>query len=105
MWKNDPYGVPDRTLGVSAVPSVWLGRLCPGLVQRGGQIGRQWRGHVDVGPGDRVGEGQARGVEELAGQAVAVAGAVLGVAADRMADCGQVHANLVGAPGLERDAE
>ena len=69
------------------------------------QIRRQRRGDVDFRAGHRMCEGEAGRVEELAGQIVAIAGAVLKVAADGVADRGQVDADLVGSAGLEYDAE
>ena len=54
---------------------------------------------------ERVVEGQAGGVQELALQAEQAGRAVLGVAAHRVADRLQVDADLVGAPRVQAQAQ
>ena len=68
---------------------------------------RQGRLEGQVLPGDRVVEGEPGGVEEQPGHRhrPPVAAVVGVVAHDRVADGGEVHPDLVGAPGLERAAQ
>ena len=75
----------------------------PGLGprQRGRQILGQRGAHVDVLAGHGMREGQPRGVQELASQAVLAGRAVLRVAAHRVLDGGQVDPDLVGATGVQ----
>ena len=60
---------------------------------------------LDVLARDGVLEGQPRRVQELALEAEQPARAVLRIAAHRMADGAQMHADLVRAPGLEAQAQ
>src|SRR5271163_289934 len=60
--------------------------------QRRAQIGGQRRGDLDALAGDWMLEGQARRVQELAVESEQTRGAVLWVAAHRVADRAQVHA-------------
>ena len=74
-------------------------------VQRRRKIVGQRRGDVDRRARERLGERQARGVEELALEAEPPGRPVLGVADHRMADRLQVDADLVRAAGLEAHAQ
>ena len=59
-------------------------------------------GVLDALAGGGVHEGEALGVEERSAHRQRWRGAaVAGVADDRVADRGEVHPDLVGAPGLE----
>ena len=65
------------------------------------QFLRQLRAEAQPLAAHRVVEGEAVGVEELALEAVLPLAAVRGVAGERMADRGEVGADLVGAAGLQ----
>src|SRR5581483_8822336 len=69
------------------------------------EVLRQRRGDVDGLARDRVREREPRGVEELAREAELACTAVERVAGDGQPDGGKVDSDLVGSPGLERDAQ
>ena len=75
-------------------------------VEGGLEVGRQRRARRRPrSPRERVREGEPRRVEELALEPELARPAVDRVAADRQVDRGEVDADLVRAPGLERDAQ
>src|SRR5438128_11872465 len=76
-----------------------------GAPQCGLQVVRERRGRLDPLARDRMRERQPRGVQELALQVQVARTAVDGVAGDREVDRRQVHADLVRATGLQRDAQ
>src|SRR4051812_16788745 len=75
--------------------------VLPRALEGAGEVGRKRRGDVDDLLRDRVREGQARGVEELALEAEEAGAAVLGVPGDGMPDRLEVRADLVRAARLQ----
>src|SRR6478672_4330776 len=87
-------------------PRVAFSAAGSGLLQRFGQFGGQVAGQVDAVAVGRMGEAETGCVQELAAEAdLAARDAVQGVAQDRMADCREVHADLVRAARLELQTE
>ena len=74
-------------------------RPCPR--QRLGEVVRQRRLELELLARERVPEPELGAVQELAGEAVAPGMPVARVARDRVADRGEVGADLVGAAGLQ----
>src|SRR5215213_1800341 len=72
-----------------------------GACQRRLEVVRQGRAQVEPLVGERVAEAQAGTVQELPPQPVSPGVPVARIAADGMADRGEVRADLVGAPGLQ----
>ena len=72
-----------------------------GAVERGREVGRERRLGLDPLAGERMVEGEPRGVQELALEAEVAGDAVDGVAGDRQLDRLEVDADLVRPPRLE----
>src|SRR5664279_6455192 len=77
-----------------------------GELERGRQVARQLAEELDAASVDRMREAEPLGVQELPAQPdLPARHAVHRIAEDRMPDGGEVHADLVRAPGLELEAQ
>ncbi len=74
-------------------------------MQRIAQVGGKLGHDIHRIAGDRMGERQAGGVQELALEAERTDPPVLGVAGHREPNRGQVDADLMGSPGVKHDPE
>ena len=100
---------PKRPLRLNISPRLALRRLAPAGPRRVNDADRRvvWtRTEMFPGaPGDETSTGAHAGTGALARSCARTGAPVAGVAADRMADRRQVGADLVGAPGLQRDLQ
>src|ERR1700710_175720 len=103
-WRQAPGRIPVCTKDGGWFRTADCRELALGAaggLERGGEVVRQRRLEAEPLAARRVREGEAVGVQELTPEVVAAGAAVGGVAGQRVADGGEVGADLVGAAGLQ----